>query len=311
MKYPITLFFLLFFVSGQAVADVVLFTNGDRLTGEIVSMDDQQIVLATAVAGEITIDRSLVQELETAAAAVDEAADAGAAVAVEEALAAAPAEEPEPRNWESHVTFNSSFSKGNTESELIQLTADYTMTQDSHRYKSKINSRREEDNGVTTKELDRLDLGYNYLFTDRWFFAVNGQFERDPIAQIEHKYTISPALGYDFFNSEDVKLNVQLGGGYTSEETSSGDESGSLVDWRLEYKHAFPSLHLEAFHDHHIYRNFSGRENLVLNSQTGLRYNLTSGIHLNVQLNYDYDDKPVPGTEKDDLTFVFGAGVTL
>ena len=306
MKYLLTTA-LCAILSLSAHADVVHFKNGDRLSGKVISTEDGKVVIASDAAGELTLDAGQIAKVETSA----ELAAAAAATEVEKTVAAVTPAPEKKRNWESHVTFNSTFSKGNTESELIQLLADYKLTRDRQRYKAKIQSTREEKDSVTTKELDRLDLGYNYLFADRWFFALNGQFERDPIARIDRKSTISPAIGYDLYNSDTVTLNVQLGGGYTSEKTPTGTESGSLVDWRLEYKQDFPAWHMQAFHDHHIYRNLEGRKNVVLNSQTGLRYNLSTNIHLNVQLNYDYDDDPVPGTEKDDLTFVFGAGVTL
>jgi putative salt-induced outer membrane protein len=46
-------------------ADQVILTNGDRITGSIVSVDDKTVVLKTAAMGEVKIDRTAVASFET------------------------------------------------------------------------------------------------------------------------------------------------------------------------------------------------------------------------------------------------------
>ena len=283
--------------------------NGDRLTGELVQSSDAEVIVATAYGAPMTISRELIASIEAPGESQAQQAES-AQKAVEAALVQAPPPAPE-RYWESRIDFNSNLSRGNTDSQLIHLQAAWQWEKDQQRYKAKVSTIREEENGTASKEQDRISLAYNYLFSDRWFFALNSKIERDPIARIDHRYSLNPGLGYDIWNTDNKTLNVQFGAGYASEKTDTGDESSTQVDWRAEFKYRFENMNMEAFHDHHIYRNISGRKNTVLNSQTGLRYSLTEAIHLNVQLDYDYDTEPVEGTEKDDLTFVFGAGVTL
>lgn len=63
-----TLFFLLIACGAPAsAADLVLLANGDRLSGQIISADDKTVVLKTAYAGQVKIDRSAVQEIQTQA----------------------------------------------------------------------------------------------------------------------------------------------------------------------------------------------------------------------------------------------------
>jgi hypothetical protein len=77
----------------------------------------------------------------------------------------------------------------------------------------------------------------------------------------------------------------------------------------LRYEQDIFNGDLELFHNHQLYKNLNGRENLVFISQTGVRYELTGDIYLNTQLNYDVDSEPAEGTDGEDLTFLFGVGI--
>ncbi|MEO8727420.1 MAG: DUF481 domain-containing protein [Acidobacteriaceae bacterium] len=49
----------------QAKPDVLVFTNGDHLTGELISATADKMTFKSAMAGEITVDRSTVKDLKT------------------------------------------------------------------------------------------------------------------------------------------------------------------------------------------------------------------------------------------------------
>ncbi len=47
----------------------------------------------------------------------------------------------------------------------------------------------------------------------------------------------------------------------------------------------------------------------MIYTETGMRYEITDDIFLNVQINWETDSKPAAGTSADDTTFVVGAGI--
>lgn len=290
---------LFFFVQCSSVsAAVIHFGNGDRITGEIIETSQSHIRVGTSF-GELLVPRE--------ALAGKEAPEP--LVTPEEVIAAG---EIHPvRDWESHVELNSTFSRGNTNSQLINFKADYSLERDNHRYEADIASIREEKDSDKVKEQDRLNLGYHYLYSNRWFFAMNATIEQDPVALIEHRVSLNPAVGYDIWNEAGRTLNVQLGAGYSTERTDDQDESSALIDWRLDYSQQILDGAMEVFHKHQIYRNMQGRRNTVFNSQSGVRYDLNDRLYLNAQLNYDYDTEPAQETDQEDMTFMVGAGFTL
>jgi len=49
----------------------------------------------------------------------------------------------------------------------------------------------------------------------------------------------------------------------------------------------------------------------VFNTRTGLRYEITDDIYINIQADYDYDLDPQVDTDERDFTLLIGAGVEL
>jgi len=315
-------------IAPAAIADVITLDNGDRITGQIKGLEDNQLLITSPYSDALRIKVAHVTAVESGDAAilalldgklvvqppgVETQAPAAPQIAPAEISAAAVA--TKARAWKGKVDLNSNVSRGNTESHLVNLQGDLQVKKGDHRYRGDISAIREEVDGVTTKEQDRLNLGYNYLFNDgvldNWFLAVNATLERDPVALLDQRYSLNPSLGYDFWDEPNRQLNVQLGVGYADEETNNQNESSTLVDWRLDFSYDLMEGDIELFHNHHIYRNLNGRENTVFNSKTGVRYDMTDDIYLNVQVNYDYDTEPAAGTDSKDVTFLVGAGVDL
>ncbi len=298
-------FFTIALASHSAKADRVFLANGDRLTGQV-TVDEAGVVTITSdFGGVMSFAGEHVERIESS----DGGSRLEASAEMVAAEVATTAPEPPPRNWDANVDLSTMISRGNTDSQTTNLQAGYRLMRGDHRYSVDVSSIREEENGDTSKEQDELDLGYRYLFKPKWFFAVSTIYERDPIADLDRRISVSPALGYLVWEEEGRVLDFQFGAGYAQEKVGGGDESTSFVEWRLSYEQDIFSDSMEVFHRHKIQRDLSSRKNTAFNSETGFRYDLIEGVYLNVQLNYDYDTEPAAGKEKDDLTFLVGAGV--
>jgi putative salt-induced outer membrane protein YdiY len=327
LRYP----FLALFLYAPVVlqADVIHLKNGDWITGEIKEIWDDNITIEPEYSDKFDVEFEHIAHVEsdnamevelfdgTKGAYLIEPADEEGNVRLTssyESIVVALAdvkktEKIEKFDWKANLDVSSNFSRGNTDSQTTNLQWKGSMKTGDHRYNTDLSIAREELNGERTRQRDRLNAGYNYLFHDDWFFAMNLTAERDPVAQLDRRISFNPALGYDVFDDADRVLNFQLGAGYASEKTAGEDESSTNIDWRLEFLWSFMGEDLEFFHNHNIYRNLQGRRNTVFTSQTGIRYDITDDIYLNLQTNYDYDTEPADGAENDDLAFLIGAGM--
>ena len=331
MLRKILIFVLLFGWSIRSFADVVFLGNGDRISGTIKEIWGDILIIEPEYSDPIELDRALVVGIESdrelaieldgsketpylmsrslkKGRVVLDAEDTKFDVELDSIKRA---EEIKDFDWNIKFDLGSTFSRGNTDSQTTNLQWDGNLIIKDHRIKSDLFISREEVAGEKTKAKDRINLGYNYFFVDQWFLAVNLAAERDPIASLNSRYSLSPAIGYDFLDDPDRYLHVQLGAGYSSERSNNLTSTSTTIDWKLNFYWELLSGDLQFFHDQNLLKNLEGRKNLVFYSQTGFRYEINEDIYLNFQANYDYDSQPAGNAEEKDLTFIIGAGINL
>ena len=331
MLRKILIFVLLFGWSIRSFADVVFLGNGDRISGTIKEIWGDILIIEPEYSDPIELDRALVVGIESdrelaieldgsketsylmsrslkKGRVVLDAEDTKFDVELDSIKRA---EEIKDFDWNIKFDLGSTFSRGNTDSQTTNLQWDGNLIIKDHRIKSDLFISREEVAGEKTKAKDRINLGYNYFFVDQWFLAVNLAAERDPIALLNSRYSLSPAIGYDFLDDPNRYLHVQLGAGYSSERSNNLTSTSTTIDWKLNFYWELLSGDLQFFHDQNLLKNLEGRKNLVFYSQTGFRYEINEDIYLNFQANYDYDSQPAGNAEEKDLTFIIGAGINL
>jgi putative salt-induced outer membrane protein YdiY len=178
-----------------------------------------------------------------------------------------------------------------------------------HRHIGQVIQSREELESETTKDQTLLTYNYNCLFNDPWFFAANAQFERDPIRELKHRITASAGIGRDIWNDPGRFLNIQLGAGFLDEEIGLEKETSSVAVWSLRFNHEFFSGDFDLFHNHSIIETIEGRDNTIIKTTTGIRYEISDLLYLNVSYDWDHESEPAGTAEKTDSTFVIGAGL--
>lgn len=322
---------MLVFFPVQSVADVIHLKNGDRVTGEIKEIWDDEVRIEPEYSDEFGVEFDHIAHIEsdepmevelfdgTKGAYLIEPSDEDGKVRLVASYSTVDVaisdikktEKIEEFDWSGNLDLSSNLSRGTTNSHATTLQWNGRLKFGDHRYSTDLSISREEIEDIKTRSRDRLNLGYNYLFGEDWFFGLNSTIERDPIAQLDRRVAINPALGYDVWDDADKVLNYQFGVGYASEKNDGEDQSSINIDWRLDFLYGFKNGDVELFHNHNIYRNVEGRKNAVFNSQTGIRYDITDDIYINLQVNYDYDSEPADNVENDDLTILIGAGIDL
>ena len=331
MFRKITILIILIGVSLGSFSDVVFLENGDRISGDIRQIWGNILIIEPQYSDPIEIDRDIVVGIESDKMLaieldgsretpyfISRSLEEGRAILNSEGAKSdvslnsiKRAEEIKDFDWDINFDLGSTLSRGNTDSQTTNLQWDGNLVIKDHRIKSDLFISREEVDGEKTKAKDRINLGYNYFFVDQWFFAVNLAAERDPIALLNSRYSLSPAIGYDFLDDPDRYLHVQLGAGYSSERSNNLTSTSTTIDWKLNFYWELLSGDLQFFHDQNLLKNLEGRKNLVFYSQTGFRYEINEDIYLNFQANYDYDSQPAGNAEEKDLTFIIGAGINL
>jgi putative salt-induced outer membrane protein YdiY len=319
-----------FLVPTCANADVLHLKNGDRITGTIKRIWDNEVTIEPEYSDEFQVDLPIVERIESDRDFEIEMPDGSDVVAKMQGIdndgnqllvidgesIAVPlgklreVDEPDDYyDWEMLIDYSLSVNDGNTNSLNSRLSGEGMFKLGDHRHIGKVTQIREEQDSATTKDQTVLAYTYNWLFDDPWFFAANAQAERDPIRELERRVTVSAGIGRDIWNDPRRFLNIQLGAGFTDEEIGLEKETSTVAAWLLRFRHEFFSDDFEVFHNHSIVETIDGRDNTIIKTTTGFRYEITDLLYMNVSLDWDHESQPAGVAEKTDTTFVIGAGL--
>jgi len=327
----VTLFLTTLLAGASAGAqDVVYLKNGDRITGDIKRIWDDEITIEPTYSDEFQIDLPDVVKIESDREFEIELPDGTEVVAKmqgtdvdgNQILATESGEievqlgelrevdEPEDYyDWEALVDYSFSLNEGNTDSLNSRLYGETMFKLGDHRHRGDITYVQEDQNSTKTKDQTLLSYSYNWLFREPWFFAANTQYERDPIRELEYRITASAGIGRDIWDEPRRFLNIQLGAGLTDEEIGLESETSVIAAWILRFRRDFFGDDFELFHNHSIVQTVDGRENTIIKTSTGIRYEITDLLYANVSLDWDHESKPAGTAEPTDMLFVVGAGL--
>ena len=331
----LTLLLVLSCLPGTVSAeDRVHLKNGDRITGEIqriwdddviiepVYDDDVKVSIAIDEVAYIESDRefeiTLNNDRELLARPSGHTDDGDQIFEVDGKPMALPLEElreldevDDYFDWESHIDLNLDLNKGNTDNLKFKFFADTNLKLGDHRHIASLTMYRDEEDGDSTKEQDLLRYDYNWLFDEPWFLATSVSAERDPIRDLDRRFVLGLLLGRDIWDLPDRVLSVQLGPGYLTEKTDDGTEDSVAGLWALRFRQDLFKDDVEVYHNHSVNTAFTGSTNTIVKTTTGLRYEITDLLYWNVSLDYDYETDPASDADNDDLSLLMGLGLEL
>lgn len=324
-----SLLFISSLVPVAALADRLVMTNGDVITGTISKISDGDVYIEPSYADEFavslaevaSIENDKVLEIGLKDGTEVEAQFAGTGVNGEQVMlvegaptgvALADLEQAEePAEWYdrvSHAELNTTINSGNTDSRNALIFADTRLKLGDHRHMGDLTIRRDETDGVKTKKQDLFRYEYNWMFNEPWYTGITGTYERDPIRDLDHRYSIAAIIGRDLIDDANRFLTFSVGAGYSEEKIAGEAESGAVAIWRLIYEHDFLGGDLSFFHNDTITYQLYDVNNTILKTNTGFRYDIIDDIYASVSLRYDYETDPAADAENEDTTLVIGIG---
>jgi putative salt-induced outer membrane protein YdiY len=330
---------MLLLVASTASASVIVLKNGDRITGTVKKIWDDEVYIEPEYSDEFSVDQDAIayieddrlMEIETAAgedvlgalAGADEAGNQ--LVIVDGQTVAMPLaeleemDEPEKyADWEILADVKTQFDRGNTKSEEVKFSGEamYKLGKQKHILDWMYEYEKNDD--IRTKDRDLYRYIFNYELVDPWFFGASAYYENDPIKNLDYRYNIIPALGYNIWDSAGATFNFQVGAGYQEQKTSGTDdlgnffresEGGGVASFLMRFRYDFGDPDLELYANNSTTKALYGNKNAVTQFVTGLRYEITDLLYANVEIDLDYETEPAIDADKEDFTILFGLGV--
>jgi putative salt-induced outer membrane protein YdiY len=319
--------------SVTVLADEVHLRNGDRISGKIIHMEENKLVVMTDYAGEITISWDQVESLDTGEKITvvldDGTSIEGQTVTMEAGrmkLKSDILEEPSIFSLEDVKTINPkieppvkftgrfntgiTLERGNNDTEDIEFDASFQARTKKSRYTVGGEFNREKTDDELTAEDWTAFANYDYFISQKWFGYVRTMFEHDEFADLDLQSTLGGGLGYQVFEGETLNLSFQAGPAYVDENhIEAVDDSFTVAQWVINYDQYFMSRLFQLFHLSDGYMSFENAGDWIINTRHGIRFPLYKGITATLQYSYDYDNEPSPDARADydsKLSFLLG-----
>lgn len=311
-----------------AHADQVVMKNGDVITGKISRVDANEVVINPAYTKKFAVKRSAVESIVTESVLEVELEDGEKVRArfagLEEGMQVLEIDHSDtpidiermqrasvPQSWykrESQIEALATINDGNTKSRSAALAVETRLRLGDHRQFARLGYRRDENDDETTKKQTRANYEYDWLFRRSWYLAATADYERDPIRDLNHRFTFGALLGHDFFDNEHLFLTIKAGAGYTDEKLGGDPTNGPVGLWEMGFRYHFGGRKLELVHDHALTYQDYGANNTIIRSSTGLRMDVMWDIYATATYGFNYETDPAPGKLSKDSTLAFGLG---
>lgn len=155
----------------------------------------------------------------------------------------------------------------------------------------------------------------NWFFLPRWFLLGDLTAEKDDAKRISERYVAGLGSGFQWWEDEKSALKLELSLLNTKEyfdlsapevtagaNTRNDFSSGRLA---VDFRYDFPR-DIAFFHRSNISQNFDESDDWRLNAEMGASAPLGFGVSATINVNYDYQNAPQEGVEKDDIVYRVG-----
>lgn len=309
-----------------ARADEVRLKNGDRLTGDMISLADGTLLFKTSLA-EVEIPWSDVTSLAVDKAVyvtvaqnppvltTFDAADAngyvtlmpGGPVLLSDITALSLGYSP----WQATGGAGAGIiqTSGNTDVNSFRLSGDFMVKGPADRYTFTGAATSSKDKGVATARNWSATGKYDRFLTSRLFANANAVFTNDRFRDIDLRTAVGAGLGLQLVDRPRVKLTGSGGVGIVDENFIS------IADDRYTAAYESGGLQVDVvpgraqlFHSHDGYFQISQGDKKFFRTQNGVRFSIAGGFVTTVEEDVDYDHRPSPGRRQTDRTFSLTLG---
>ncbi len=222
------------------------------------------------------------------------AAAAAAAVAFTPAAPGQQEDSPDAEEYtEASASLGAAVSSGNTDAERYNANGEYLERSDRYRYVLGLEFHRGESDGEEDINNSRLLGNYDWFFDGAWYANSSASWLQDRERDIRGRYVFGVGAGYQVFDNERLRLSLEAGPSYVSEEPTGGGERSedAALRWALDYRQRFADSKVRLFHRHEIVIAASDTQDWFATTRTGLRLPIQGGFSASLELSYDYDNQ--------------------
>lgn len=311
-------------------ADEVRLRNGDRLTGRIVTMQEETLTLDTDHSGavrvqwreigEIIADKALTIQLGETLDTLDwsdllytryktitaDRLGVGGPIDLAQVKAINP---PPPIRYQGTLNIGGNRTQGNTETQAVNASTRWSIRSDRHRLLAEAKFNYGEVGSRVTVRNSLASLKYDLFLSPKIFTNAEALFEKDTFQNLSLRSTLGVGLGYQFVDTQRSTVAGVAGLAYVSEDyTNAPSTRTPSMRWSVRTSFALVPDRLKFFHKHEGFYDVGTRQAIRFFADQGVQITLISNLFLNVEYDLRYNGAPAPGRRRVDEAMIFGLG---
>jgi len=314
------------------LADEVHLVNGDRVTGDVKTMEGGVLTLLTAYAGEVKVNWAEVSCLTTDAPhkfvlndgqvlfgqaqcatagtirIVGDVVGESQGIPVSEFGAINPSPPAPAVKYTGSLAAGYTQTDGNTETMAANASARFVARSKRQRFTLKGKFNYGETDRVMTSRNAAGSLKYDFFVTKRLYTYAHALFEGDHFADLNLRSTLGGGVGYQILDTDRLAFSLEAGPSYVNDDFEvAPDDDYTAGRWGADFSAKIIPGRIKFFHSHEGYYSFED-ESVYITSETGLLLTIVDNFFAHAGVDYAYDSHPVEGNERYDVTYKFGLG---
>lgn len=319
--------------SAAASAGVLLLANGDRLSGELIVIADGQVRWQSDMGGEFTVPQINVAGIEArdlfeveldAQRQLSECqlqlrGDGQQLLNCKEGeaqisswklvskVSARPLIAREVWRNTGYISASARDSVGNTDEQDLELDFKIAARRGSIRHTAIAAYDLQRQSDVKTQDDRKAEYQYDYFVSDKWYWNSVLSWERNVFQDLSSRTLIGSGLGYQFFDTELIRLSVQAALGYATEIYADDSDRRALVFREsTDFTYRLNALGLQFFHRNTYLQLFDRSNDWRIRTETGFRLPVIGRLTAQAKLKFDYMNIPADDADALDRTWLFG-----
>lgn len=297
--------------------------TGEVFIGPLVRQDETHVVIAHAIAGELSLPRNLIKQVTDTTAAPTPAPAPEVApppVTVEPPAAAAPPPTPEPQKpehplgfigeflslWNVQLAFGFDHREATHQSSAYNLGVAANYADERDRWKLDIRGFYAEVDDARSREDYHVALQKDWLLPKSpWFLFAQVDYDRDNFKSWDHRLATHGGLGYELKQWLGIDAKLRGGFGVTREyggvdpDTRPEGLASSELSWKINETHTLAGTVM-------YYPGLDDSENFRIRATGDWTISLSSILGLKLGVWNEYDSTEPEGFEKNDMR-LYGA----
>jgi putative salt-induced outer membrane protein YdiY len=313
-------------------ADLIVFKNGDRLTGKITSASGGKITIDTPMAGTVSADLINVQTFSSEGAITVKTEDGrevkdrvvargdgniGVGGRQFPVTAIKWINPPPPEGgamWTGSVKAGAIVTRGNSESENFNFNFDATRRTEKHRFTTSegyfFGRQRDPNTGVRSTTTDNWFAleKYDYFFTPKFYGYARTRVEQDRIAELALRVSPGIGVGYQWVDRADFKFSTEAGMDWIWEDYENDGTNEHFAARMAYHFEKRLNANVTVFHNFEYLPSVQEISDFNINADAGFRNTLWKNMFAELKAEWRYDSTPAPGAQDSDWRYLVSLG---